>query len=75
MYIWKVLIEFFPNLYKLELHETEGSKCEYIGPSLKEMKHDKTLDMLNLFKEKDIKWREKLLQIWIRCFQILMMMC
>ncbi len=61
MYIWKVLIEFFPNLYKLELHETEGSKCEYIGPSLKEMKYDKTLDMLNLFKEKDIEWREKII--------------
>jgi 6-pyruvoyl tetrahydropterin synthase/QueD family protein len=61
IYIWKVLIEFFPNLYKIELHETEGSKCEYSGPSLSEMKHDKTLDILNTFQEKDTKWRERII--------------
>lgn len=61
MYIWKILIEFFPNLHKIELHETEGSKCEYIGPSLDEMKYDKTLNILNTFQERDTTWREKII--------------
>jgi len=61
MFIWKTLIEFFPTLSKLELFETEGSKCEYIGPSLDEMKKDKTLDILTLFTEKDIIWRERII--------------
>jgi len=61
MYIWKVLIEFFPGLYKLELHETEGSKCSYIGPSIKDMKNDKSLEILNTFKEKNLDWRQRII--------------
>jgi len=61
MYIWKVLIEFFPGLYKLELHETEGSKCEYKGPSIDDMKKDKTLDILNMFEQKDLSWRQRII--------------
>lgn len=68
-YIWKVLIEFFPNLYELELHETEGSKCIYKGPSLDEMKFDKTLDILNSFTETDIKWRQRIISEFSEVFE------
>lgn len=61
MYIWKVLIEFFPGLSKLELNETEGSKCEYIGPSFEDMKKDKSLEILNVFKEKSLTWRQRII--------------
>ena len=48
-------------MYKIELHETEGSKCEYSGPSLEEMKKDKSLDILNIFSEKDKSWRDRII--------------
>jgi 6-pyruvoyl tetrahydropterin synthase/QueD family protein len=61
LYIWKVLIEFFPGLYKLQLYETEGSMCEYQGPTLEDMKKDKSLEILNMFKEKDLTWRQRII--------------
>ena len=57
MYFWKILIEFLPNLYEIELYETPDSKCVFQGPSLDDMKLNKDNDMvklLNSFAMKDI---------------------
>jgi 6-pyruvoyl tetrahydropterin synthase/QueD family protein len=61
MYIWKVLIEFIPNLYKLQLYETPDSVCEYVGPSLDDMKYEKLTDILNIFQEKNLNYRNRII--------------